>query len=171
MQLTLKKDGSGAWSRPGAGEAEGPEKPAGFKGWQRLWLVTAILYLFLLVCAGFLLMPDRNGIERAMIFAVTEEAKRYDGLAFAGESPSRVFEIARQEGFPAWISQMRRKYRIDASGDAGFAAIDKRCRQELSDLTSNRLLIGAWLFLAWLVPMILLYLAGFVFDWIGKRDG
>jgi hypothetical protein len=166
VHLTLKKERTGAWSR--RGERAGLAKVAGFKGWQRLWLVTSIVYLVLLVAAGFLLMPDRNRIERAMIFAVTEEAKRYDGLAFAGEPPSRVFESARREGFSVWIAQVRKKYKISRSGDAGFEAIDRKYRQELSELATNRLLLGIRLFCAWLLPVALLYLAGLVLDWIGR---
>jgi hypothetical protein len=162
MQLTLKKDSTGAWGRQTAGSG----KPRRLKAWQRLLLATGVLYLLLLVAAGFLLMPDRDHIERSMILAVTEEAKRYDGLAFAGEAPSAIFEQARNQGFQSWISQVRRKYRIDQSGDAGFAAIDRRYRQELSELPVKRLSVVAWLSAAWLVPMLFVYLTGLLLAWI-----
>jgi hypothetical protein len=166
MQLTLKKDSTGAWGRQTAGSG----KPRRFRAWQRLLVATGVLYLLLLIAAGFLLMPDRDHIERSMIFAVTEETKRYDGLAFAGEAPSTIFDQARNQGFQSWISQVRRKYQIDKNGDAGFAAIDRRYRQELSDLPAKRLSVVVWLLAAWLVPMLFVYLTGLLLAWIKRGN-
>ena len=76
-----------------------------FKPWQRLWLVTGILYLLMLAGSYYLLMPDNESIERRMVFSVTEEVRRYDGMAFAGESPRKIFESARSQGYTNWIKR------------------------------------------------------------------
>jgi len=54
-----------------------------FKPWQRLWVVTGLFYLVMLVGSCHLLLPDLEGVERRMIFSVTEEVLRYDGMAYA----------------------------------------------------------------------------------------
>ena len=71
-----------------------------------------------------------------MVFAVTEEVRRYDGMAFAGESPRKIFEIARARGYAAWIAQVRSKYQIGPENNDGFARIEKNYKEAVSDLSS-----------------------------------
>lgn len=161
IDITLEKSPSGTWKTPTA-----PRLP--FKPWQRLWFVTGIIYLLILAGSYHLLMPDQESIERQMVLSVTEEVKRYDGMAFAGEAPRTTFERARSEGYAAWVAEVRAKYRIGSEGNAGFDTIDRRYREALSDLPVKRT-IGIFLCVAaWLVPMALLYAMGFVIDWIKR---
>jgi hypothetical protein len=165
MNVILTKDPSGTWERrklPRLSELE---------GWQRLWVVTAAIYLLLLMVTGYVLMPDRKEIEKAMVFEVTEEVRRYDGLAFVGESPQGIFEAARKEGYANWISHVREKYRIGASGNAGFDRIDRKYHQALATLASRWMTMGVWLVIAWTVPMAVLYAMGYVVQWVEKGRG
>ena len=88
--VTLEKAPSGTWKVP-----EPPKRQ--LNQWQRLWIVTACIYLLMLAGTYYLLMPTPESIERTMVFAVTEEVRRYDGLAFAGESPRKIFDSARSQ--------------------------------------------------------------------------
>jgi len=141
-----------------------------FKPWQRLWLVTGITYLLMLAGSFYLLAPDDESIERRMVFSVTEEVRRYDGMAFAGESPRNIFETARSEGYANWIGALRSRYRIGPEGNAGFGRIENEYREAISDLPLKRTLGVIVCALAWLLPMSVLYAIGFVLDWI-KRGG
>jgi len=138
----------------------------GLKSWQRLWLVTGGIYLLMVVAAGLLLMPERRQVDKAMVFAITEEVRKYDGLAFVGDSPERIFQAARSQGFAPWIARIRKTYRIGREGDDGFGRIEKDYRQAVESLTTQRLKLLVWLCVAWVVPMGLLYAAGGLIGWI-----
>lgn len=160
-EVTLNKSTSGTWR---AAKSSGSH----LKPWQRLWVVSGIVYLLIVAGSYQLLMPDQERIERKMIFAVTEEARRYDGMAFAGESPRKVFELASSMGFPVWIAQVRSTYRIGSEGNAGFAKIEKEYRDALIDLPMKRIVGVLISVFAWLVPMGVFYAIGLVIDWIRR---
>lgn len=165
IDVTLKKSSSGIWKLP-----EAPRLP--FKPWQRLWLVTGLIYLLMLAGSYHLLMPDHESIDRRMVLSVTEEVHRYDGMAFAGDSPRKILETARSQGFPVWIAEVRLKHRIGPEGNAGFDRIEKNYREAVSDLPVKQAIGILICITAWLVPMAVLYAIGFVVDWIkqGARD-
>ena len=158
MNVVLHKNGSGMWSRAQSGQ--------GLKSWQRLWLVTGVTYLFMLVATGWLLIPERRQVDKAMVFAVTEEVRRYDGLAFVGDSPEKIFEAARTQGYAPWIARIRKAYSIGKEGDDGFGRIERDYRQTLETLSTKRLKLSGWLCVAWVVPMGVLYAAGGLIGWI-----
>ena len=159
--VTLEKSSNGTWTAPEPNKLQ-------VKPWQRLWLVTGIAYLLLLAGSYFMLMPNQERIERKMVFSVTEEVRRYDGMAFAGESPRKVFKIARSQGYASWIESVRSMYRIGPEGNTGFDNIEKAYRDAISDLPSKRNLGVMICFVAWLMPMSVLYAIGLVIDWIKR---
>jgi hypothetical protein len=162
-EVTLEKSASGTWKVPK------PQKRS-FKPWQRLWLVTGIVYLLMLAGGYHLLMPDQERIERQMVSSVTEEVRRYDGMAFAGESPRKIFEIARSQGYAFWIAEVRTRYRIGSEGKSGFDRIEKNYRDAVSDLPMKRMVGVLLCVVAWVVPMAALYGIGFVVDWIKRGE-
>lgn len=162
MNVTLHKNRSGIWSRA--------KRRYNLKSWQRLWLVTGVIYLFMLIATGWLLMPERRHVDKAMVFAVTEEVRRYDGLAFVGDSPEKIFETARAQGYNPWITHVRKVYRIGKEGDAGFSRIERDYRQAMETLTTKRLKLAGWLCVAWVVPMGLLYAMGGLIGWIKQGE-
>lgn len=103
-----------------------------------------------------------------MVLSVTEEVHRYDGMAFAGESPRTLFERARSLGYHAWIQQVRTTYRIGAEGNAGFDRIEKKYQEALSDLPTQQIIGILICSVAWLVPMSVFYAIGFVLEWIKR---
>jgi hypothetical protein len=161
LDVTLEKSPSGTWKAQKVARHS-------FKPWQRLWCVTGILYLFMLAGSYHLLMPTQERIEQQMVLAVTEEVKRYDGMAFAGESPRKTFEQFQSLGHAAWIVQIRSKYRIGPEGNAEFDKIELSYREALTDLPVKRIIGILICVAAWMVPMALLYTIGFVMDWIKR---
>ena len=113
-------------------------------------------------------MPNQESIERRMVFSVTEEVSRYDGMAFAGESPRKTFEIAQSQGYYPWIAQLRSKYRIGREGNAGFDRIEKEYREAISDLPVKHTIGVMLCVVAWLAPMAAFYAIGIVIDWIKR---
>ena len=130
IDVTLKKSPSGTWEAHGS-----PGRR--LKPWQRLWIISGLIYLLMLAGSYYTLVPDRESIERRMVFSVTEEVRRYDGMAFAGESPRKIFENARREGYDSWIAATRIRYRIGPEGNAGFDRIGKNYHEALSGLPVN----------------------------------
>ncbi len=160
-EVTLEKSPSGTWVVP-------VRSPRQLQPWQRLWFVSAIIYLMALAGCYHVLMPDRQSIERRMIFSITEEVKRYEGMAYAGESPAKIFEAAGAEGYAVWIAKQRAQYRIGPEGNQGFDSIEKEYRDALSYLPLKQSLGVLICVIAWTIPMALLYAGGLVIDWIRK---
>lgn len=160
-EVTLQKSPSGTWVAPEKIQFK-------VRPWQRLWFVTGVIYLLVLAGCCMVLMPDQMSIERRMVFSITEEVKRFEGMAFAGESPVKIFEAAGSQGYARWIAGLRTSYRIGPEGDAGFNRIEKEYRDAINALPKKRILCVIICFIAWVVPMSLLYAAGLVIDWIRK---
>lgn len=159
VDLTLEKSPSGTWTAP-----EAPKRT--LKPWQRLWIVSGIVYLLMLAGTYYLLVPVKERYERQMVAAVIEEVRRYDGMAFAGESPRKIFESAHSAGYGQWVKQLRSRYRIGTEGNAGFDKIEKTYREEISALPFKQLLGAVICIVAWMVPMALFYGIGAVVEWI-----
>ena len=138
------------------------------KPWHRLWIITGIVYLLVLAGIFHLLMPTQESIERKMVFSITEEVRRYDGMAFAGESPRKIFEVACSKGYSDWIAQVRSKYHIGFEGNSGFDKIEKNYREKVSDLPVKRTIGILICLVAWLMPMAMFYIFAFVVDWIKR---
>jgi hypothetical protein len=146
-----------------------PGNPKGqIQPWQRLWFVAGVIWFLSLAGCYFMLMPNQQSIARKMVFSITEEVKRYEGMSFAGESPKKIFETAGSEGYAAWIAGVRIKYRIGSEGKTGFDRIEKEYRDALSDLPAKRNLGVMICFIAWMIPMSLLYAIGLIIDWIRR---
>ena len=161
INLTLEKAPSGTWKIPRTQRLP-------FKPWQRLWLATGIIYLLMLAGTYHLLAPNQESVERRMVLAVIEEVHRYDGMAFAGETPRAIIESARKRGYPAWIGQLRSTYRIGSEGDPGFNRIETNYKEQLSDLPTRRAVGLLICIVAWIVPMGLLYAMGGMVEWIRR---
>jgi hypothetical protein len=164
IEVTLDKSPSGIWSVPEAVRHT-------FQPWQRLWFVSGIVYLLMLAGSYYLLMPNQESIERRMVYSVTEELKRYDGMAFAGESPQKIFESARSQGYSSWIAQVRTRYHIGSEGNAAFARIENNYRETIDDLPVKQTVGVLICLVAWLIPMGVLYAFGFIVDWIKRGVG
>lgn len=158
-EVTMKQTASGTWEPPKVIRRT-------LKSWQRLWVVSGAIYLLLLAGSCYVLIPDQVSIERRMVFSVMEEVRRYDGMAFAGDSPEKIFEIARKQGYAAWITATKARYRIKPPYDEGFDIIDKNFKEALSDLPMKRIVGLIICMIVWLVPMAVFYAFGFVIDWI-----
>ena len=134
--------------------------------WQRFWIVTGIVYLLMLVPTYFVVIPDQMSIEMNMVLEVMDEVKRYDGMAFAGESPQQVMVSVHAQGYEKWIGATRIKFHIGHEGDAGFAKTDKDYRKAISDLPVKRVIGILICVVVWSIPMGLLYAVGFAVEWV-----
>lgn len=162
IEVILEKSSSGTWTVP-----EAPKRQ--FKPWQRLWLTSGLIYLLILAGSFYMLMPNQESIERQRVMSAMEEVKRYDGMAFADETPKKIYEVSRSLGYDKWIGYVRSEYHIGPEGNAGFNWVDKVYRDALSDLPAKRKLGVMISIVAWLIPMSALYAMGLVVDWIKRR--
>jgi len=156
--VNLQQSASGTWEKA--------PRYKSLRPWQRLWIVTGVVYLLMLTGTYAVIMPDTERIEKDMVLAVMDEVKRYDGMAFAGASPRKIMEAARAQGYDTWISGARRQFHIGHEGDAGFARIDKEYRSALSGLPARRVKGILLCVVAWAVPMAFLYAMGLLGSWI-----
>lgn len=160
-EISLEKSSTGTWTIPETSKRK-------IKPWQRLWLVSGTIYFLMLAGSFYLLVPNKERIERKMVFSVTEEVKRFDGMAFASESPRKIFETASSQGYAAWIASVRSKYQIGAEGNEGFGRIDKEYRDAISRLPIKRNIGVIICFLIWVIPMSAFYAIGSGVDWIKR---
>lgn len=162
--VTLDRQPDGSWQAPAASQSRSPR----YRPWQRLWLVAGCIYLLMLAATCYVVIPTQERIERRMVFAVTEEVRRYDGMAFAGESPDAIFRRARTVGYADWIFQLRSKHRIGVEGDSGFNRIEREYQEKVSSLPTKHVVAILLCGIAWFVPMAILYGIGFTVDWIKR---
>lgn len=169
MEIGLKKNSFGPWERPNRRSLG--TLLSGLTRLMRLWLVTAVVYLILVVVSGLFLMPNRGQAERAWVFAVTQEIRKYDGLAFVAESPSEIHEAAQREGVDRWIASLRKKNRIGTEADPDFVRLREKYLLDLRSLGDRQLKLLVLLALAWAAPMAALFAAVRVLEWIkrGRR--
>jgi hypothetical protein len=158
-EISLEKSSTGTWTIPETSKRK-------IKPWQRLWLVSGMIYFLMLAGSFYLLVPNQERMERKMVFSITEEVKRFDGMAFAGESPRKIFETARSQGYATWIASVRSKYQIGTEGNASFARVDKEYRDAISRLPIKQNIGVIICFLAWLIPMSAFYAICSGVDWI-----
>ncbi len=159
--ITMEQNSSGTW--------EVPRKPRfRLQAWQRLWIVTGMVWLLMLGGTCYLIMPTRDSIESRMVFDVTEELRRYDGMAFAGESPRNIFMAARSKGYESWIAEQRGKYRVGPQGNQRFDKLWNAYQEDLSSLSFKQILGIFFCAVAWGVPMGVLYFIGRVIEWIQR---
>lgn len=170
MEIDLRNNPDGSWEHPK--RRRFGAYLSGLTRLMRLWLVTAVVYLILVVVAGIFLMPKRGQAERAWVFAVTEEVRKYDGLAFVAESPSRIYQAARREGVDRWIASLRKRHRIGTEADPDFARMREKYLRDLISLGDRQMKLLVLLAFAWAGPVAALYGAVRVMEWIyrGKRS-
>ncbi len=164
MDIRMEKGSSGAW------ETRKKRRfrlfSAGLGRLRRLWVAVAVVWLVLVAVSGYILMPRREQVERAMVFEVTEEVRRYDGLAFVAESPRGIYESARREGFDHWIAAVRAKRRIGPDADPDFARIRENYLREMDTPPGRRFTLILLLALAWAGPTALFYMAVRIMEWV-----
>jgi hypothetical protein len=161
IEVTLEKSSSGTWIAPESSTRQ-------LQPWQRIWFVTGIIYLLVLAGSYYMLLPNQESIERKMFFSITEEVKRFDGMAFAGESPKKILKDAKSLGYGNWVMRLQTKYQIGPEGRAGFERIVNDYRDAIVDLPAKRKLGVMICIVAWMIPMSLLYATGLVIDWIRR---
>ncbi|MRR53279.1 MAG: hypothetical protein EG822_02035 [Deltaproteobacteria bacterium] len=166
MEIDHKPNPYDPWKRPNRRRIG--EFLSGLTRLMRLWLVTAVVYLVMLVVAGFFLMPNRGQVERALVFAVTEEVRKYDGLAFVAESPRRIYAAARRKGLDHWIAEVRQKHRIGSEADPAFARMWEKHLSDLRGLGDRQMKLLILLAMAWAGPMAALFAAVRVMEWINR---
>jgi len=166
MAIDMKKSPTGVWENPRRRRFFA--FPSGLTRLQRHWIAVAAAWLALVAATGYVLMPDRIQVERAMVFAVTEEVRRYDGLAFVAESPSGIYEAARNEGFDRWIAKVRKKHGIGVDADRDFVRIRDTYLRDMDRLGDRQSALLLLLALAWAGPVAALYAAVRVMDWISR---
>ncbi len=164
LEVILEKSPSGTWTAP-----ERPTRQ--LKPWQRLWVISGVIYMLILAGSFYMLTPNQESIERQRVTSAMEEVKRYDGMAFADETPRKIYKVATSLGYDKWIAYVRAEYHIGPEGNAGFAWIEKVYRDALADLPAKRNLGLMISFVAWLMPMSALYAAGLVVAWIKRGSG
>jgi hypothetical protein len=126
------------------------------------------MYLLMLLATCYVVVPTRDRVDRRMVQSVTDEVRRFDGMAFAGESPQAVFDRARSMGYDTWVSSLRSRYRIGLEGDAGFNRIGQEYRESITSLPTKHFVAVLICSVAWIVPMAVLYAVGFTVDWIKR---
>ena len=166
MEIDHKPNPYDPWERPNRRRIG--EFLSGLTRLMRLWLVTAVVYLTLVVVAGISLMPNRGQAERALVFAVTEEVRKYDGLAFVAESPRGIYAAARRKGLDHLIAEVRKKHRIGSEADPVFARMREKYVSDLRSLGDRQLKLLILLAIAWAGPMAALFAAVRVMEWINR---
>lgn len=141
-------------------------KQVNLNGWQRLWVILAVLLLIPAGLVGFDTRPTADAINREWAGKVIELAANNDP-ALAGQEPWKI-AIQYQDVPPAKLVEKLNygylsrhpelKERADALGQPFQQQLD---RLPLSAITHFVLVIFGWLLVAGM-----LYLCGFAIGWV-----
>lgn len=146
-------------------------------GWQRLWLVLAILYLIAVVIFAVTVMPMKSDIERRWALDVIEISKKYDPL-LSNKSTWKILESYKgfsQEEIIELNIRFALKTDKDTKGKVNWSKeLNKKRFQELEEYYTEKLGNLYWKkakvvglsFLVWIVPVVVVYILGLIVRWI-----
>lgn len=135
-------------------------------GWQRLWVVLAVIYLLPVVGFTIALFPKQRDLVSSRV---------YDSIRAVGEYREKNDSGFRFEG----AFSFRAKYYSDISDDeiikglhekwgskVDFSKIEVEYKQKLDALPAERAKAVGIALLAWLVPVLAVYVLGLAVTWI-----
>ena len=129
-------------------------------GWQRLWIVVAVIYLVVVCVTTFSLMPNESEIKRSWASDIIDFVKTHDKSS-QHLSTWEILNAYSDLRYEEIIKRMKKKY-----STFEYMEIDKKYEDKLANLGWERTKVASIGFLFWLVPVILAYVLGLAVGWI-----
>lgn len=135
-------------------------------GWQRLWAVLSILYIIPVVAVVVVSFPNLEEINSSRVYASLTAVADYRKTSepdFRWEGAYSVrTTFYRDLSDKEIIERIQEKW----GGKVNLASIDAKYQAKVNDLTVQQSKSIGFGVLAWLIPVISVYLLGLALAWI-----
>ena len=133
-------------------------------GWQRLWIVVAVIYLVVVCVITFFLIPKEREIRRSWASDIIDVVKTHD-KSLQDQNTWEILDSYSDLSYEEIIKAIKKKHStIDSTLD--YIEIDKKYEDKLANLGWEQIKLASIGFLYWLVPVILAYVMGLALGWI-----
>ena len=131
-------------------------------GWQRLWIVVAVIYLVVVCVITSMFMAKDSEIKRSWASDIIDVVKTHD-KSLQDLPTWKMLNVYRSSdlSYEEIIKKVKEKY-----STFDYIEIDKKYEDKLASLGWERIKVASIGFLFWLVPVILAYLLGLAVGWI-----
>lgn len=136
-------------------------------GWQRLWIVTSVMYLFVVIFLAVVSFPSPENYTDSDKILKTLSTKSLEILA--GKSRGVLDKLADEQS-----KQILVKYQNDqvleffpSTNKIDIEYVSKDYCDSVNKLTNTkRIMFSSQMFFAWIIPCIILYLLGLSINWV-----
>lgn len=148
-------------------------------GWQRLWVLAALLYGLLVLGVAALDFPKRESIEyfwASRVISTVEEAiagnlkiasyqvRLRESPEFRGKSDMQIAEDFSKRAYELKKEGNTSAYELN--GAQLVKEHNERRARELEELPARQAKFIGWALAAWVVPLVALYLFGMLVAWV-----
>lgn len=131
-------------------------------GWQRLWIIVSVIYLLLVVLFTWISWPTAKEIESSWLYSLIEATKD------PGDYSYQIREAYQDVPDRELIRRINEKYAEQKDYKEELQKINQRYQKQLASLGRNRLTSLGIAFMAWIIPIGMVYLLGLAVGWIHK---
>ena len=131
-------------------------------GWQRLWVVLSAIYLGIVILFTWTSWPNKMQIESSWVYFMIDATKEPDDYAY------QICEAYKDIPDRELIQRINAKYGEKPEYKEKLKQINLRYQKEIQSLGKNRYKTMGIAFIAWVIPIGIIYLMGLVIGWIYK---
>ena len=147
-------------------------------GWQRLWIVLSVLYLFPVIAVAVSIWPKSTHIEKRFLNKTFELIYEFEGKN-KKDKISNIVEEANRRGLfnnpkdekeelmaaENWVALAELAI-VKHKGKIKFSEVRNTYEMELKKVTAKRKRIVLFSPLIWFLPVVVLYILGLSVRWI-----
>lgn len=147
-------------------------------GWQRLWIVLSILYLFAVIVVAAMVWPQSTQIEKRFLnetYGLIDESEgkneKYKFTDFVEEANQRgLFNSPKDEkeelrAAENWLALAERAI-SKHKGKINFSEVRNAYKMDLREVNAERKQVVLFSLLFWFLPVVTLYTLGLSVRWI-----
>jgi hypothetical protein len=135
-------------------------------GWQRLWVVLSVLYLVPVIGIAVILFPKQESLDESRVYDSISAVVSYVEKTEKARISEGVYTIRSKHYGDLPNDEIIQRLHEKWCGKVDFTTIEEDYKQKLDALPTERAKTAGIAFLAWLVPVIALYVLGLAIGWI-----
>lgn len=131
-------------------------------GWQRLWIVFSLIYLAIIILFTWTTWPTKKQIENLWVYSTIDAIKEPNDYSY------QIRESYKDISDRELIKKINAKYGEIPGFKEKLNEIDIKYQKKIQSLGNERLKNVRIAFMAWSIPLVILYLLGLAIGWIYK---
>ena len=135
-------------------------------GWQRLWVVLSALYLVPVVGITVTMFPKQESLDDSRVYDSISAVVSYVEKTEKARMSEGAYTIRSKHYGDLSNDQVIQRLHQKWDGKVDFTTIENEYKQKLEALPAERAKTAGIAFLAWLVPVIAVYMLGLAIGWV-----